>query len=291
MAAFLSGRYVEALNHCDEAEAFFRNRCTGVTWELASAQMFSLWSLYFVGDLGALKRRVPVLLKEARDRGDLYALTNLRTEFVHLVELAADRPEVARREAIDAMNQWQNDSFNLEHFWELHTLAQIDLFEGRGREAHQRVEERWPALKASLLLTLVQQLRIEANYLRGRSALAAARDGERQPLQIADKAQRQLASENIPWSAPLAIVMRAGLLAARSGPAEKIGRLLQQAVKAFEASNLRLHAACARLRYGELGLGDSTQHREHAEAWLSDAGVKNPARMADMTMPPVRFPT
>ena len=289
MAAFLSGRWVDGRRHSEEAEAIFRNRCSGVTWELASAQMFLLWSLYFLGHFDVLKRRVPVLVKEARERGDLYALTNLRTEFVHLVELANDRPDIARAEASDAILQWQNDGFNLEHFWELHTQAQIDLYEGHGAAAHQRVEQRWPALRASLLPAVVQQVRIEANYLRGRAALAAVRDGL--PARaVAQKAARKVAAEKMAWGTPLAEMLAASLLAHDGAPVERVNARVEAAIAGFEAVDMRLHAACARHRQSELDLPDAARRRNEAETWLADSCIVNPERMTDMVMPPLRFP-
>jgi hypothetical protein len=195
---------------------------------------------------------------------------------------------VARREASDAMQKWQNDGFNLEHFWDFHTQAQIDLYEGRGLQAHRRVEERWPALQASLLLTIVQQLRIEALYLRGRAALAAARDGK--PARaIAAKAASKIAAERMPWGHPLAAVLYASLASLDNMATQHVGDLLKRAIDSFEAADLRLHAACVRHRYGSLDLPDAPSLRAQSESWLADTGIRNPARITDMLMPPVNF--
>jgi hypothetical protein len=57
VAAFLRGRWKPAVLSCDEAERTFREQCTGVTWELNTAQTFSAWALFWMGDVNQLQRR------------------------------------------------------------------------------------------------------------------------------------------------------------------------------------------------------------------------------------------
>ena len=72
-AATLEGRWKTAHEACERAEATFRDRCTGVTWEMETLRWLSLWSLCYLGGLAELGRRIPTRLREARERGDLYA--------------------------------------------------------------------------------------------------------------------------------------------------------------------------------------------------------------------------
>ena len=54
--------------------------------------------LFYLGELKQLEEALPGLLKEAEDRGDLYAVTSMRTRLSYLVRLANDEPERAREE-------------------------------------------------------------------------------------------------------------------------------------------------------------------------------------------------
>ncbi|HEX4458721.1 MAG TPA: AAA family ATPase, partial [Polyangia bacterium] len=99
IAAFLQGRWRDGHRLCSEAERVFRDRCIGAAWEADSAQSFSLWSLFYLGELAQLQQRVPTAIREAEERGDLYAATNLRIGELNFVHLASDDVEGARAAA------------------------------------------------------------------------------------------------------------------------------------------------------------------------------------------------
>src|SRR5262249_47919403 len=68
-AALMVGRWSEARAAFDCAEAIFRDRCTGVSWELDTVHNLALWATTSMGDLNELRRRCPVLIQEALARG------------------------------------------------------------------------------------------------------------------------------------------------------------------------------------------------------------------------------
>jgi hypothetical protein len=57
--AFMAGGWRQSLELCEEAERTFRERCTGVSYEVDQAQLFTIWSRYFLGQLSELIDRVP----------------------------------------------------------------------------------------------------------------------------------------------------------------------------------------------------------------------------------------
>ena len=58
VSAYLEARWADALSDCDRAEGVFRDRCTGVAWELDTAHAYALWALSHLG-LGRACPAVP----------------------------------------------------------------------------------------------------------------------------------------------------------------------------------------------------------------------------------------
>ncbi len=158
---------------CDRAEAVFRDRCTGVAWELDTAHAYALWALSHLGHWAELTRRLPVLLGEARERGDLYAVMNLSTYILAVVRLAADEPDAARDETGRAMGHWSRAGYHVQHNDQVWATLLIDLYQSEGGSAWDRINRHWPILARSLLLR-VQFIRVAMLGLRSRCALAAA---------------------------------------------------------------------------------------------------------------------
>ena len=200
IAAFLEGRFQDGVELCDRAEPILRERCTGVTWELDTAGIFALFSLYYLGQVREMARRLPALLQEVQQRSDLYSETFLRVRVEHLVHLAAEDPARAREEVRRGIGLWSRQGFHSQHYWEMLALGEIDLYCGEAEAAWRRIEERWKALARSLLLR-VQGVLIETLNLRGRVALtmAVARpaEGERF-LREAEGYARRLARQKAP---------------------------------------------------------------------------------------------
>ena len=103
IAAYFNGQWKRGGELCDRAACLLRSRCTGVTWEVDRTTVFDLWSLQFLGELAELGRRWPVVLKEARERGDRYLATNLNTLLISTLRLADDDPDGAEAELRQAM--------------------------------------------------------------------------------------------------------------------------------------------------------------------------------------------
>ena len=164
--AFLGGRWRQSLELCEEAERTFRERCTGVSYEVDQAQLFTIWSRYFLGQMGELIERVPRLVARAEDRGDLYAAVSMSSGLANLAWLALDQVDEAQQRVLEAERRWSNRSFQFQHYWHLLARTQIDLYLDDGPAAHARVLASWPAFARSLLLR-VQNIRIEARGFRG----------------------------------------------------------------------------------------------------------------------------
>jgi serine/threonine protein kinase len=284
MSAYLVGHWKESVGFFERAVEVLRDQCTGVTWELTIAHRFMLSSLMFLGEMVEVSRRVPQLLSAALEQGNLFAATDLRTR-MNPIWLAADDPDRARNEVIAALTTWPREGFHLQHYSSLVALAQIELYTGDYEVAWRHIEGQVKPLEKSMLLR-IQGLRIEAMYLRARLALASATGSERERrLGIAESLAKSIARENMPWSNPLANLIHAGL-AKRRGDDSQAAALVSQAVEGFEASDMKLYAATARRRLGEILGGDGGHELiTQADDWMSKQEIKNPAKVANLMAP------
>jgi serine/threonine protein kinase/tetratricopeptide (TPR) repeat protein len=283
---YLMGRWQEGREACDRAEALFRDQCTGVTWERDMANTFSLWSLLCLGAVDTLRQRRAVLLQEAQERGDRFAVTNLGTYIMAVDRLGADEPAEAQRELDEVMSRWSQRGFHVQHHNACLAQVLIFLYQGKGEAAYRYVCARWPAYRRSLLLR-VQQVRVDALQSRARSALAAAVRSARPAslLRAAARDARRLGREKVPWAAAYSLLIRAGVAEVR-GRGEAARQTLAEAAAAFDAVDMRLCAASCRRRLGQL-LGGAEGQRlvEAADAWMAGRTIKAPARMAALYTP------
>jgi hypothetical protein len=239
-----------------------------------------------LGEVTELTRRWQEWLQDARERGDRYAATNLSTYIMSIAQLAADRPEEARRTLLEIIGQWSHRGFHVQHHNAMLARVYIDLYLGNGNSAFAYVEEKWPAYKDSLLLR-VQQVRIDALQSHARSALAVAVSAADPQVFLfaAERDARQLEQQGVAWSTAYARLIRAGVAAVR-GDAVRALTLLADAATRFEGADMHICAAAARRRLGQLKGGDAGGALvKQTDAWMMGQGIKNPARMAAMHTP------
>ncbi len=283
VAAAFEGHWPQALSHCDQAEQVFRGSCTGVVWELDTLHRFGLWALMFMGDVPEMGRRLPVLLKEAQERDDLYAVVNFSAVVGTFLRLADDQPEAARDNLQKVMTQWSRQGFHVQHLDSIYDEVQIDLYQGKGTAAWERLERHWPTASGSHFFR-IQQIRIMMHHLRGRCAVAAARETtDPRFLRIAASQAKLLEKERMPWADALACLLRGSAPATRDA---ETTLFLRQALAGFETLDMKLYAAAARWR-----LGEATQGAEGealialAIAALEERKIKKPASMMDLLAP------
>jgi hypothetical protein len=287
--ALFFARWREARELFESAEAIFRDRCTGVAWELDTVHNLAFWATTHMGDLNALRERWPVLVQEAQERGDLYAITTLNTFFMTLLRLADDDPDGARRELAVVMGRWSHRGFHVQHGHAVRAEAHIDLYCGNGLAAWERIRRHWPSYRRSQLLR-VQMLRIELLELRGRSALAAAvvaRPACHRWWLLASAAHdaRRLEREDEPWARAHAQLLRAGIATLR-GDHDRATAGLRAAADQFAGLEMHLHAAAARRRLGEiLGGPKGCGLISLADDWMRERTIRDPAHMTSVYVP------
>jgi hypothetical protein len=202
-----------------------------------------------------------------------------------IVWLAADDPEGGRRALRQVMDRWSLEGFHYQHYLEMFAENQIDLYQGNWARAWRRVDERWPALKASFLLR-IPFAEIEARHLRARAALAATIGSKDNSLldRIDDDAKR-IVKVRSTWSHALSFALRAGVANIR-GRVEEAAELLDRASRRFERAEMMLYAKAAAFRRAQLIGGDGGRElRAATQTWFEAQGVKNVPRLADVLVP------
>ena len=288
MSAFLAGHWNKCVKLSDEAGAIFRERCTGVTWEQTNAMNFALGGLLYLGELAELDRRLGVWLPDARERGNLYSITEAQTRY-NLCWLAAGQVEAAREELSQARERWSHRGFHRQHYNALLAEAQIELYAGHATDALRIVELLWRDLSRSLLMR-VQVLRIEAHFLRARTRLAvAAQKSDRRLIAAAERDAKAIAAEGMFWAAPLADLLRAGAASLRGQEDTAIAHLTR-AVDGFELAGMRLYARAAGYALGQRIGGDQGQRLvDDARLWMQTEHIRDPDRLSAMLAPALRL--
>ncbi|WP_437620465.1 ATP-binding protein [Sorangium sp. So ce1151] len=285
LEAFTAGRWKDASAWYERADELLRDRCTGVAWELATTQLMASWARYYRGQIDALARTTPAVLRGAEQRGDRYAVAIFSVQAAW-VALGADDVAGARRAIAGALSRWTTSGFHLEHFVGLLAETYVDRYAGRAGSAMRRLTAAWPKIEGSMLL-MMQNSRVMAHVERACAALGAA-EGAAEPEPLIQAALRDAAAlsrERMAWSDPFVPLIRAGAAELRGERDAAIAQL-EAAAAGFDAADMPLYAAAARRQAGELLGGEKgLQRLLVADAVMARERIKSPARWAAMLAP------
>lgn len=281
-STYLLGHWKKSAVLCQQAAEVLRDRCTGVTWELNTAQRFWLSSLMYLGEIREVSRRVSSLVAAALEQGNIFAATDLRAR-MNLIWLAADDPVRARDEVIKALSDWSHEGFHLQHYTSLNALVQIELYTGDHEVAWKHIDSQWAPLQASMLLR-TQILRIDAMHLKARAALATAGTNQER-LAVAESMADRIAKEEMHWSDPVVALIRAAIAKHRDNVPE-VTAYLTEAIEGFIAADMYLYAAVARRRLGETLSGEPGKALiKEADHWMSGQTIRNPKALTRLLAP------
>jgi tetratricopeptide (TPR) repeat protein len=279
LVAFQFGQWARSLEYCQRAETIFRDRLTGFRWELSTTQIFAIYAESLLGRIRAFRLRLPAILKEAGERGDLYTQTVLQTAVSHTAWLTEGQPAKARQQVAEALARWNvPDTMHLQHFNATMSEISIDMYNGDGVAAYDRVTRAWKQFESSLLM-YVQTLRVSAHFARGRAAVAATRAGRKGLLRGAARDARVLQRQKAPYAVGLGTMVEAGATLL-SGNLERGAAALRRAAEACDKAEMSLHAEAARWELGRVIGGDEGAALvAAAERALTAEGVRDPAAM------------
>jgi hypothetical protein len=276
------GEWRRALTALDEAEALLHERCRNVAWERTNAHYQGSSVRIFLGELADAARRVPGAVREAIERDDRNALSNM-VYAVTVTHLVADDPDQARKTAVAYLEPSAAETYTSGRWGSLVSAISVERYVGEGSAAYARMTREWPRLERSHLMR-VELVRVCSWYERGLTALAATMAGEAHLDEVAAVARR-LAKEEPGYAKAMSLQLQALLASARGNRPEAL-RLADLAVPALERADLGYLAACARARRGALrgGMGGAVEH-DAALAWLAGRGVRDSRRCLRMSVP------
>ena len=286
ITAFLQGRWKDCPEYCRQAEQLLRDHCVGAIWQRDTARIFRLWALNHLGEYATLAHELPQVIQDCRERGELYALTSIGSIVTPVISLVQDDPEGASRDLQAIMEGCPRRGFYIQHYKELYSQLQIDLYRGRGLEAWDKISQAWPWLVRSLLLR-VQVQHILVRHARARCALAAAATSPDRArlLQCCRDDVRRLKRQKVPWAIALAVLVEAGIASTTNEKSRAVS-ILRDALERLEAVPMQSFAAAARYWLGSLlGGEEGDRHLLQARDWMESQGIKNPRRMAMMLAP------
>jgi len=276
--------FAPALERAKQADEVFRAECTGVPWELSTTHAILTMSLWSMGRYRELAAVAPQVLREARERSDVYGSTTITTTGAYALSIAEDRAEEGAERVQAAMREWGQPPFQMQHFFEMEAMTELEVYLG-GPAALERLRAGWPDLRRSLLLT-TRSVKFVMLACRARAALCAAKDdaGERERLVHAAgkdvKAARPLL-KNDACQGQLD-QLEAAVLAAR-GQTEAAALKLREAEQQLRDGAMESYAHAAALRRAVLEGDDDALGR--ASDALGGCGVVNPRRYAFLRSP------
>jgi hypothetical protein len=278
IARFVQGRYAECRIYAQRALAIHRGPLHGtLAWDIAIMAFYDLRAAAVLGDFTALVEQVPELLRDAEERGDLYASVSGRSGRCNWAWLVQDRPEIALEQTQLAERQWKQEGYHLQHFYATQALAEIALYESSPQAMLDRLLDEW---KAMVFLRRIQHTRTEALYLRARLRLALAR--QRFDASLVEQARADaaaIAKQGQPWTLATAHLLEASVRSFTN--VAEAARILTEAEGQFDVLRMQPFAAACRFRRGQwLGSAESATIRDEGAQQLRSLGVVNPERFA-----------
>ena len=299
--AFCAGRFGEAVAACQASERTFRERCSGVAWEISTVTAFLLTSLAMLGDLPALREAAERFTVDAEGRGDLFGVAEgyggecvLAWWSMGSGGLALARASEASARQGAQTERWPEKTSRRGELTELMATVHMKLIEGDPWPAWRMMLDHWEGLKSALIPSL-QFYRSWVRHGRARAALAAAerlgrgevRDGwtHERLLDDARAMHREMATDARPFGPPWAALIEAALAHADED-GNRTRAALERALTGFERASMALYREVTRLRLA--GLTGSIRDREDAEQWLRLQGIPDPGALTDALVPGFR---
>jgi eukaryotic-like serine/threonine-protein kinase len=290
-AAVVQGRDEEALDLSDRAAETIQSTGPGLYWALRATQLNALWALGGLGELKELSARLTRAVDEAIACGDVWTATTLRAGSSFTIAwLCCHQPDEIRGWIETGVSKWTRRVYHNQHLFACWALVLLDLYDGRGREAYDRVEREFPRARRALKFEM-EVIHLDARVLRARAALLAAvqatGDDRTRLARAARRDARWIRRKGPPHARHLAAAMDAEL-ADLQGDRRLCVAALEEAIAGADALPARLVGAAARIRLGLLRGEEGRAMVEAGERFMRAQGVVDPVRLASVFAPGLR---
>jgi hypothetical protein len=288
---FVHSQFRRALASFTDAIASYRAVVGRAGFELDTVSMFCCWSLYYLGEIGELSRRVPAMAEAAARNGNRYTAVTLRCAFP-IAWLARVEPDAIEAELDAALGSWTrtDGSYQLQHLFALCSRLDLALYRGRPEDVTPRIAPEWKQIRRSLVdRPPLQGLVLRSTLLRHAIACAnqapAGSSRRRDALAEARAHLRSFPRKSVPVIAYCATMFE-GLIAEVEGrPEEAIARY-RAALPGLGETETHLFEHAVHDRLGRLIGGDEgATLRRNVHRWLTDESVREPDTMLGMLLP------
>lgn len=284
MAAKLNQELSASLRYLDLAFETLGN-LPGFSWERQTARIFMLDDLMWMGRWNELFDQLPGFIEAARQRGDLYASSYMRSRYAPLGFWIADDPEGAGHEADRGLGGWSTRGYSLPRYYQLYSGVQALIYRGQAGQPWQRLDQSWPTLKRTLMRS-IQSVRVPLFEIRGRVALAVvAADRSATHLTIAAQCAKALSRERVRWADSYAAALDGAVAAWRGDRQQALDGLAEGERQSAETEMSGFAAAMRRRRGEYLGGEEGRRLIDRADAWFATQRVRNPAALTDCFAP------
>ncbi|HJT98129.1 MAG TPA: hypothetical protein VJ696_07415, partial [Rhodanobacteraceae bacterium] len=288
---FVHNRFRRALETLTEAIARYRAVVGRMGFELDTVTLFCCWSLYYMGEVGELSRRVPAMAEAAVRNGNRYTAVTLRCAFP-VAWLARKAPDEVEAELDSALRSWNmpEGSFQLQHLFALCSRVDLALYRGQPEAATPLIEAAWKPMRRSLIdRPPLHQLLVNSTF--GRHALACAAGApvgssrRKEALAIARRYAKKSKNPRLPLMNAAALMLEGGVMEIE-GRHEPAIAAYRKAAAAMDERETMLFSHAIRSRLGPLVGGDEgAALSTRATTWLAGQGARDPATMFAMLLP------
>lgn len=285
-----SFRLSEASAQLVQAERLLSESCVDAGWELTNARIGLLNALWNAGHLWKHDELSRAWQRDARDRGDRYAATQLLCMGVgYQLSLKNDDPEGAERALQESVRGWP-EAFQLPQWSQYVGRQLVALYKGEG-EAYGQLRQNWAQLRGSQLLRasyLAFLTYTDAAWACLDRAARSPRSERGRLLAEARRFARKVSETKRPLADALADQICAQVLVLSDQPEEAVG-MLRSAEAEFRAHHSVYQFPTGYLMGRLLGGAEGQSVCTRALTWATGEGVMDPERWFAMFVPVLRM--